>query len=186
MATPAQKRATYEDVLAAPRTVVAEVIRGVLHTHPRPRAVHSRASSRLGSLLDPFDRERGGGPGGWIILDEPELHLGEEIVVPDLGGWRREHMPQLPDVAFFETAPDWICEVLSASTEAIDRTQKLPIYAEHHVRWVWFINPLLQTLEVFRLDGRSWRLMNTYSGDARVRAEPFESLELSLTDLWAR
>lgn len=186
MGAPAHKRATYDDLLAVPSHLVAELIHGVLHTHPRPRAVHSRASSRLGGILfDPFDRGRGG-PGGWIILDEPEFHLGEEILVPDLAGWRRERMPQLPDVAFFDSAPDWVCEVLSPSTEAVDRTQKLPIYAQHGVRHTWLINPVLQTLEVLRLEGGSWRLLSTVQGHATAHAEPFESLELSLAELWAR
>jgi Uma2 family endonuclease len=130
MGDPAKRRATYDDVLAAPAHVVAEVVNGVLHTQPRPAPPHSLASSRLGGeLMGPFDRGKGG-PGGRLILDEPELHLGEHIVVPDLGGWRRARMPRVPrEVAFFTLAPDWICEVVSPSTQAFDRGDKLDVYA---------------------------------------------------------
>ena len=122
-------RATYQDVLDAPEHMVAEIIGGTLHTHPRPSPRHAVASSRLGiELGGPFDRGRGG-PGGWWIVDESELHLGEEILVPDLAGWRRERTPELPDTAYFTLAPDWTCEVLSASTRKLDLVRKRPIYA---------------------------------------------------------
>src|SRR5689334_13485964 len=121
MANPAQRRATYEDLLAVPDHLVAELIHGVLHTYPRPALPHARAASRLGmDLGGPFDRGRGG-PGGWIILDEPELHLHGDVLVPDLAGWRRERVPEMPTAPAFELAPDWLCEVLSASTAAVDR-----------------------------------------------------------------
>jgi Uma2 family endonuclease len=188
MGHPAPRRASYQDVLDAPAHLVAEVIDGTLYTHSRPRSRHARSASRLGDVLGgPFDRGDGG-PGGWIILDEPELHLGLEpdIVVPDLAGWRRERMPELPDVAFFTLAPDWVCEVLSPSTEAIDRTEKVSLYARVGVAHVWLIDPLLQTLEVLRLDGKSYRLSMTVRGDAIQRAEPFEAIEFNLALLWER
>src|SRR6185437_11076720 len=126
MGAPAKHGATYADVLAAPAGMVAEVVHGVLHTQPRPAMPHTRAASRLGGELGgPFDRGRGG-PGGWIILYEPELHLGEDILVPDLGGWRRERLPKVPmGAAYLTLAPDWICEVVSPSTQAFDRGDKL-------------------------------------------------------------
>ncbi len=186
MADPAKRRATYEDLLAVPEHLVAEIIHGELITHPRPSAPHARASSRLGALLDgPFDRGKGG-PGGWVILDEPELHLHGHVLVPDLAGWKRERMPELPDAAAFELAPDWICEVLSPSTAAADRADKLPIYATEHVSHVWLVDPLAQTLEVLRLDGETYRLIQTSRDAAVVRAEPFAALELELASLWAR
>jgi Uma2 family endonuclease len=186
MASPAVRRATYEDVLSAPPSVVAEVIHGVLRTHPRPASPHARAASKLGGRLDgPFDSGIGG-PGGWVILDEPELHLGADIVVPDLAGWRRERMPEMPAVAFFELAPDWVCEVLSPSTEAIDRAEKLPIYAREKGEHVWLLDPIVKTLEIFRLDGGAFRLVGTFSSDAVVRAEPFDAIDLALSALWAR
>jgi Uma2 family endonuclease len=178
------KRATYEDVLAAPAHLVAQVIDGVLVTMPRPAAPHARAASTLGmDVGGPFDRGRGG-PGGWHILDEPELHLGADIVVPDLAGWRRERMPTLPRGAFFTAAPDCLCEVLSPSTAGIDRGSKLAIYAREQVPHVWFVDPEARTLEVLTLDGPTYRLTAVHHGDARVRAEPFEAVELELGALW--
>lgn len=179
--------ATYQDVLEAPPNQVAELIRGTLHTHPRPRTTHARASSRLGMALGQFDRgSRPGEPGGWIILFEAELHLGGDILVPDIAGWRRERLPELPDDPFLRVAPNWVLEVLSPSTEALDRSQKMPIYAMQGVTHAWLVNPAEQTLEVFRLDGPTYRLLATHAHDAVVRAEPFEALELHLSELWER
>ena len=122
------KFATYDDVLDAPEHLVAEILDGTLYTHPRPAPRHARAAGRLlGKIDDPFDSGRGG-PGGWIILIEPELHLGRDVIVPDVAGWRRERIPKLPETAWFELAPDWVCEVLSPSTEVIDRREKLLAY----------------------------------------------------------
>jgi len=183
-ADPARRRATYEDVLAAPPHLVAELIHGTLFTSPRPAAPHAHAASVLGmDLGSPFQRGRGG-PGGWWILDEPELHLGEHVLVPDLGGWRRERMAEVPNVSFFELSPDWLCEVLSPSTEAIDRTDKRAIYAAAEVGWLWLVNPLTRVLEVLRLRERSWVVHATQRGEATVRLEPFAAIELELGDLW--
>jgi Uma2 family endonuclease len=185
---PAKKRATYEDVLATPRHLVAEVVAGVLHTQPRPAVPHARAASQLGSELGaPFGKGQGG-PGGWILLDEPELHLGREpdILVPDLAGWRRERMPRLPmESAFISLAPDWICEVVSPSTQAFDRGEKMDVYARERVRHAWLVDPLAKLLEVWRLEHEKWLRLGSWLGSARVRAEPFEAFELELEALWA-
>jgi Uma2 family endonuclease len=185
MSAPAFKRATYEDVLAAPAHRVAELIQGVLHTHPRPAGPHSAAASALGEELGPPFKRGRGGPGGWILLDEPELHLGEHVLVPDLAGWRRERMPRIQDVPYFTLAPDWVCEVLSRSTAKLDRTEKLPIYADHRVGHVWLVDPILRTLEVMRLESGRWSILGTYNDEATVRAEPFEAFALDLGILWA-
>jgi Uma2 family endonuclease len=188
MGDPAKRRATYEDVLAAPNHMVAEIIGGVLHTQPRPAVSHARASSRLGARLSgPFDEGRDG-PGGWIILDEPELHLGvqPDIVVPDLAGWRRERMPRVPmQDAFIALAPDWICEVVSPSTQAFDRGDKMDVYARERVRHAWLVDPLAKLLEAWRLEGDRWLRLGSWRGDARIRVEPFEAVELELGMLWA-
>jgi Uma2 family endonuclease len=185
MAEPARKRAIYSDLNGIPDHVVAEILDGELFTSPRPAPRHARAASSLGGeLYGPFDRGRGG-PGGWIILDEPELHLSGDALVPDLGGWRRERMPVLPEVTAFELAPDWVCEVLSPSTAALDRTRKLPIYARERVGHVWLVDPALKTLEALRLDGAGYRILNAWHGDAIVQAEPFEEYALHLADLWS-
>ncbi len=186
MANPAQRRATYEDLLGVPEHLVAEIIDGELVTQPRPAAPHALAASALGgALFSPFHRGRGG-PGGWLILDEPELHLHGDVLVPDLAGWRRERMPELPEAAAFELSPDWVCEVLSPATEARDRADKLPIFARERCSHVWLVRPSTQTLEIFRLDGETYRLLVTFRGDALVRAEPFDAIELELGALWQR
>ncbi|HTN87196.1 MAG TPA: Uma2 family endonuclease, partial [Sorangium sp.] len=180
MGHPAEKRrhATYADLEAVPPNKVAELVRGTLHVFPRPAPRHANAASSLGAdLHGAFQRGRGG-PGGWWILDEPELHFpdpdapGEiDALVPDLAGWRRERMPELPETAYFPLAPDWICEVLSASTEGVDRDEKMPVYAREGVRHAWLVDPIARTLEVYALDadGR-WGPAVVHREAARVRA----------------
>lgn len=176
------KRATYEDVLNAPENKVAEILDGELFLSPRPASPHAVAASRLGRVLGPFD-DTPGGPGGWWILDEPELHFGEHVLVPDLAGWRRERMPAMRNVPFFTLPPDWVCEVLSPSTERLDRSRKLRIYAEAGVAHAWFVKPSDRTLEVLRLRDGAWTIVAVTDADV-VRAEPFEAIELELGQLW--
>ncbi|WP_433936861.1 Uma2 family endonuclease [Sorangium cellulosum] len=189
-----QRRATYADLEAAPPNKVAELVRGTLHVFPRPAPKHAWASSGLGAeLIGPFQRGRGG-PGGWIILGEPELHFpdpdapGEiDALVPDLAGWRRERMPALPDTAYFELAPDWICEILSPSTEDVDRDEKMPISAREGVRHAWLVDPIARTLEVYVLGGdRRWGSAVVHRDAACVRVAPFDAIELDLSVLWAK
>lgn len=177
--------ATYADVLAAPAHMIAEVLDGELHLQPRPAAAHSAAASALGEELGPPFKRGRGGPGGWILLDEPELHLADDICVPDLAGWRRERMPVIERAAYFTLAPDWVAEVTSPSTAKFDRTDKLRIYAREGVGWVWLVDPLARTLEVLRLGPEGWILRAAFRDDARVRAEPFDAIELDLAILWA-
>ncbi len=185
-AYPAKRRATYEDVLAAPSNMVAEIVDGELYTNPRPAKPHAAAATALGEELGPPFKRGKGGPGGWIILDEPELHLGNDVVVPDLAGWRRERMPVLTtEEPYFTLAPDWVAEVLSPGTASLDRTRKLPIYARTEVRNTWLLDPLARTLEVLRLEGDKWLIVAAFSGNALVRAEPFDAIELDLGVLWA-
>lgn len=185
-------RATYADLEAAPPNRVAELITGVLHVFPRPAPRHARASStigvRIGGAFDLGD----GGPGGWWILDEPELHFPDptepgaiDALVPDIAGWRRERMPKLPKDAHFTLAPDWVCEVLSKSTTAVDRAEKMPIYAREGVRYAWLVEPVARTLEVFVLSPeRRWILDRTFRGNDRARAAPFDEVALDLSLLW--
>jgi Uma2 family endonuclease len=185
MSETAPRLATYEDLLEVPPNLVAEILNGRLVTHPRPSPRHLRASSRLGSELDgPFDRGRGG-PGGWWILDEPELHLGTQVLVPDIAGWRRERLPRLPETAWFELAPDWICEVLSPGTARFDRVEKLPAYAEAGVAHAWLIDPGLRTLEAFVLHEGRWLLLGTRAEDDPVSLPPFDAVTFELGSLWA-
>ncbi|MBS2017268.1 MAG: Uma2 family endonuclease [Deltaproteobacteria bacterium] len=178
--------ATYADLEALPANMVGEIVRGVLYANPRPASPHAAAASAIGEELGPPFKRGKGGPGGWIILDEPELHLGEDVLVPDLAGWRRTRMPEMPHVAAFELAPDWVCEVASPSTAKLDRGEKLPVYARERVASVWIVEPLQRFLEILRLDGPTYRIVGTHFDDAKVRAEPFDAIELDLAALWQR
>jgi len=184
MADTARRKATYEDVLAAPEHLVAEVIDGELYTHPRPAAPHAEAASVLGmDIGSAFHRGRGG-PGGWIILVEPELHLDPNILVPDLAGWRRERLPEVPKEAFITLAPDWVCEVLSPGTALLDRRRKMPIYARERVPHLWLVDPIVRSLEVYLLERERYVHLGTFGENERVRAVPFDAIELELEALW--
>lgn len=185
MGLPAERFATYEDLFDLPENIVGEIVNGRLVTHPRPAPKHAVAYSILGyELQGPFDRGRNG-PGGWWILDEPEIHLDGDILVPDIAGWRRERMPKLPQTAWFDLAPDWLCEILSPSTARVDRVEKLPIYARWGVKHVWLIDPDLRTLEAYEnVDGR-WLLVATLKDDDPVSLAPFDAISFSLGGLWA-
>lgn len=184
MAEPARRPATYADLEALPDNLVGEIIDGVLETHPRPSPRHGLAAFRLSGQLDmPFGRGRGG-PGGWIFIVEPELHFGRQVVVPDLAGWRRERLPELPDTAYLEVAPDWVCEVLSPSTARLDRGAKRRIYAEAGVQYLWLLDPRERELETFSLNGSRWLLVDTVQAGELVQAPPFEAVAFPLNDLF--
>jgi Uma2 family endonuclease len=185
MAEPAARLARYEDLLALPENRVGEIVHGTLYSSPRPAPRHARSTSMLGGkLISPFD-EGTGGPGGWWILDEPECHLGPHVLVPDLAGWRRERLPSLPDTAWFEQAPDWVCEVLSPSTARLDRVQKMPVYAAAGVAHLWLVDPDLRTLEAYAREGERWLLLGSYADTDAVRVAPFDAVALDLSLLWA-
>jgi hypothetical protein len=185
MSTPAERFATYEDLCQVPDHKLAQIIHDQLIVLPRPAPKHALAASSLGEeLLGPYQKGRRGGPGGWWILDEPELHLGPHILVPGLGGWRRSRLPRLPDEAFFSLPPDWVCEILSPSTARIDRIDKLPLYAAHGIGYAWIIDPELQSLEVFVLNQGRWQLDAVFKGEDEVCAAPFDAVPFNLGGLW--
>ena len=184
--TAAKEKTAYEKWLDLPENVVGEIIRGNLYVNPRPASKHAIVSSSIGGeLMGPFHKGKNGGPGGWWILDEPEIRLENNITVPDLAGWRRDRMPEFPDVAFFTLAPDWICEVLSPGTEALDRAKKMPFYAQQGVSHLWLVDPIEKTLEVYENDHINWKLLRTYANDDKVRAAPFDAIEIDLAALWS-
>jgi Uma2 family endonuclease len=180
----APRRATYADLEAVPPHLVAEIIDGALITMPRPRLRHAVSYSSLGVLLGGPFQFGIGGPGGWWILDEPEVHLGDDVVVPDVAGWRWERMPEVPDEAFATMAPDWVCEILSPSTEKIDRGPKSAIYARNGVKHLWFLDVGSRALETYELIAGAWQPLAEYRGSALVAAPPFGEVPLQLGLLW--
>lgn len=191
LATPTRRPlATYADIEALPEHVVGEILAGELVVSPRPAMRHASATSTLGALLNVAFHIGLGGPGGWWILDEPELSLGVDPrydpVVPDIAGWRRETTPGIPDVVRVKLVPDWVCEVLSPGTSRHDRVLKVPFYARAGVQHCWLVDPIAQTLEVLRLEGGRWVIVASVGGDETVRVEPFEAIELPLRALWDR
>ena len=181
---PASIRATYQDVLDAPPHMVAEIVDGTLYTHPRPRVFHATASTGLGGFISQTFQFGRGGPGGWWILLEPELHLGDDIVVPDIAGWQRERMPELPNRAYITLSPDWVCEVLSPSTRKLDLGGKREVYARERVSYLWLVDPDARSLEAFALRNTEWVLIDTLFDDALVSLPPFDAITFNLSDLW--
>ena len=186
MNSPIKKvKTNYEAWAELPSHVVGEIIGDELHASPRPTPRHANSCTGVvDQIRGPFHNGSGGGPGGWIILFEPEIHMDENIFVPDIAGWKRERMPQIPDEAFFTKEPDWICEVLSPSTAALDRVKKMPLYANLGVKFFWLVDPLIKTVEIYKNDHINWLLLNTFSDDKKVRAAPFDAIEIDLSVLW--
>lgn len=184
MAARVQQHATYEDLLRLPENMVGELIDGELYASPRPAGPHTNAASGLGFILGPSFHFGRGGPGGWWIFFEPEVHLGRNVVVPDLAGWRRERMPEIPKNHVFSIVPDWICEVTSPSSGRLDRLKKMPIYARGDVEYAWIVEPEQQTIEAYHRQDDRWTLLNTYGEEPIVRIEPFDAIEIDLTLIW--
>lgn len=185
MATLARSRrpATERDLDDLPEDVIGQIVDGELIVHPRPDAPHTEAAGVLyGLLFNSYWRERSD-PGGWVILPEPKILFGEQILVPDLAGWRVDRYVR-PRKGAYTVAPDWICEILSPSTARFDRVKKLPIYAQAEVQHAWILDPDVRMLEVLRRRGENWTIAAAHQNTDKVRAEPFEALELDLSLLW--
>ena len=178
--------ATYADLEALPDNLVGEIVGGRLVASPRPSPAHARASTALGGLLHPpFDFGHGG-PGGRWILFEPELHLGPDVLVPDLAGWRLERMPELPETAYFELLPDWACEVISPHSESFDREEKLGVYHRVGVPHVWLVSPRAKTLDILRLTPDGYLIVAIHTAPRTIRAEPFDAIEIDLDLLFGK
>ncbi|MFH0998148.1 MAG: Uma2 family endonuclease [Pseudomonadota bacterium] len=184
MSETAFKKASYEDLYSIPDNMIGEIIDGELFAMPRPSFRHSNAvSGMMDEIRGPFQRGRGG-PGGWMILYEPEICLGENILVPDLAGWKKERLPNPPVENYTKVSPDWVCEALSPGTVRIDRIRKMPIYAQFGISYAWLIDPVAKTLEIFRLESGRWILLSVHSENDNVRPEPFQEIEIPLQHLW--
>jgi Uma2 family endonuclease len=180
------KKATYADLADLPENVVGEILDGELLIRARPAGPHTFATAALGMLLGgPFQFGRGG-PGGWWILDEPEVHLHDDVLVPDLAGWKRERLPTAPEGSAFTVVPDWVCEVASPSTARVDRLRKMPIYAREGVSHVWLVDPMLKTLEAFELEHGRWVVVGAHGDEGTARVAPFDAIELELGGIFQR
>ncbi|MCB2263362.1 MAG: Uma2 family endonuclease [Candidatus Thiosymbion ectosymbiont of Robbea hypermnestra] len=183
---PQRKPTLYESLEALPEGLTGEILNGQLYAHPRPSLSHINVGSALGGKLhNPFQNGNGG-PGGWWIFDEPEIHFVRdlEVAVPDLAGLRRERMPYLPEGHRLEVVPDWICEILSPSTASSDREVKMPLYAHYGVPCVWLIHPLERTLEAYRLEAGAWVEIGRFTDTDQAAIPPFEAIRLDLAALW--
>ncbi len=185
MSEPAKKKATYEDLYGIPENMIGEIIDGELTVLPRPSRKHIYASSALDGKLNPPYQFGSGGPGGWIILVEPEIQLGEHTVVPDLAGWKKERFIWEEDQNPISVTPDWICEILSPSTCQLDRMKKMPIYAAHGVRYFWLLDPIAKILDTYRLESNGWLPVARFYENDKIRSEPFQEIEFDLGDLFA-
>ena len=181
------KPTLYEQLAALPEGLTGEILNGQLHTQPRPTGRHGRVAVGLDRRIGRGYDDGDDGPGGWWIFIEPELHLVRdlEVAVPDLAGWRREHMPDIPQDHRFEVVPDWICEILSPSTASKDRAIKMPLYAHHGVAFAWIIDPAARMLEAYERDGDEWRLIAEGVDNDLVSIRPFDALALELRHLWS-
>jgi len=177
--------ATLADLEALPDAVRGEIIDGALYAFPRPRAPHADVEgSVLDDLRGPFQKGRGG-PGGWWILPEPGVQLPRAPEFsPDVAGWRRARLPRLPVEHPITTVPDWICEILSPSTRGYDLVVKRRFYAEIGVEHLWYVDPEARALVVSKLVEGRWVELGTWGPDEKVRAEPFEEVEIDLTGWW--
>ena len=175
----------YQQLEQLPDNLTGEVINGQLHTSPRPAGPHGLVTSILGMDIGTAYHRGRNGPGGWWIIDEPECHLPmHDICVPDIAGRRRETMPEIPQDQRFTTAPDWICEVISPSTTNLDRTEKLPSYAQCGVEYLWLIDPLAKVAEILQLSDDNFLLLGTHCGDKQFCAPPFDAIIIDMADLW--
>jgi len=184
----ARKPTLYEQLMALPEGLTGEIINGQLRAQPRPAWPHSLAGSRLGADIEgPYGRGRGGGPGGWWIIDEPEVHfvLDTEVTVPDIAGWRKQRMPSPPTGHKIQVAPDWVCEIFSPSSKSSDREEKMPLYARYGVVFAWLVDPKAHTLEAYELVDESWRPLGIFGDDDKISVRPFEAVTIHLGDLWA-
>lgn len=185
MSEPAKKKAIYDDLFSVPENMIGEIIDGELIVTPRPSVKHVYAASTLGMKIgSPYQLGDGGGPGGWVILVEPEVKLAEDVVVPDLAGWKKERYPRSVETNWIAVSPDWVCEVLSPGTMRTDKIKKMPLYVRHNVGHIWLVDPVARMVEIFRLESGRWVVVAVYADHDRMRAEPFQEIEINLYDIW--
>lgn len=175
---------TWEDIVHLPEHAQPEIVAGRPYYRAVPRILHGRVVQKLAARLDPADASAL--KGGWWIAVEPAVRLSTHgIVGPDLAGWRKERLAQLPDDWPLELRPDWVCEVLSPGNAWYDRGPKAQAYAEAQIPWYWLADPQQRTLEVLELHGGHWRLRGCYHGDDCLALPPFDDIEVAVDGLFA-
>lgn len=183
----AKKLTLYDQLMSLPEGLTGEILNGQLHAQPRPSGLHGLAESALeAELFFPFHKGRGG-PGGWWVLVEPEVHFirDTEVVVPDIAAWKRERLPTIPEDHRFEVVPDWVCEILSPSTASKDREIKMPLYAHYGVKFMWLIDPIKKTLEAYELINGQWCDIGQLADKDMVSIKPFDAISFRLAELWS-
>jgi len=184
---PGSHHATLADLLAIPEAErFHEILDGELIKRAMPSGLHGRAQFRLATEIGgPYDRRAGrGGPGGWIFATEVEIVFDPDNTLrPDVVGWRRERLSRLPAGTPLTVVPDWICEILSPSNKQNDLFKKLRVYQRCKVPHYWIIDPDAQALAVYRWTPDGYLLVVTAVGAEKIRAEPFDAVELSVHDL---
>jgi Uma2 family endonuclease len=183
---PSPRAPTLADLDALPPGIVGEIIEGVLYTMTKPRAPHQRATRAIGGTIGaPFDDGRDG-PGGWWILTEPGIELPSDTkeISPDVAGWRRERMPELPVDEPIRVVPDWVCEILSPTMRRHDQGVKVPYYAKVGVPFLWLVDVEARVLTVHRLEAGDWRIIGAYGVESEARIAPFDAVPLSVVDWW--
>ena len=176
---------TLADLDALPTGIIGEIINGVLYTRTKPRARHQRTTRLIGGRIgDPFD-DGIGGPGGWWIVTEPGIELpNTPEISPDVAGWRRERMPELPADESIRVVPDWVCEILSKTTRRHDQLVKMPYYAKVGVAYAWVVDLESRVLTVHRLESAEWRIIGTYSEETEARIAPFDAIPFNVAGWW--
>jgi Uma2 family endonuclease len=188
MSVAAKPRATAAALLAIPEHErFHEIIDGELVRKAAPSGLHGRAQCIVGGRIgDSYSRRPGGRrPGGWWIVTEVEVQLAEhDVFRPDVSGWRRERLPELPRESPILVRPDWVCEVLSRSNARNDLVKKMRVYHRSGVPHYWIVDPEEETLTVYRWTADGYLVALTAEREERVRAEPFGELELSVAALF--
>lgn len=185
MVLPHQKKATYADIQRLPDALRGEILAGELYVAPRPSPIHQKAMTKMTVQLGGHLGGNEGDERGWIFLTEPELHLNDEVIVPDLAAWKAKRVTsQFYSQAWVSVTPDWICEIQSPSTARIDRITKRRIYLGLQIPYYWLVDPLAKTLEALKKNENHWIEVGFHGGDEKVRIEPFQDLEIELSTFW--
>ncbi len=186
MSQSARRKASLAEFWAIPEASrFHELIAGELIEKAAPSGEHGDAQAGIvGALRSPFQRGSGrGGPGGWWIQSEVEVRLGDEIVRPDVVGWRRETCPDRPIGFPILHRPDWICEVVSPGNAADDTVKKVRLYHRSQIAFYWIVDPRASSLTAMHWGDAGYVIVSAECGEL-VRVPPFEAIEIAVGTLF--